>query len=225
MDDVASHGTSGWWIRLYTERAWQRRAFGVGMIASVALHGALFLGWGRERAVIEPPGRPAESKLVVLSPPEREEAERPAVEVALPPPAEPIARPAEPVLAEGPGEIDPPAEPTWIPHEVPPRLLNAAEVRSSLAAFQLDGTARAGTDHVAILWLFVDRAGEVRRLQLRRSSGSTGLDTLVQRAVRVMEFSPALNQGRPVGVWISQPVRFSFRGDAVAESPGGGGTR
>lgn len=195
----------------------ERRALAVGLLISVAVHAMVLAAWpwdgsGESARASQAP------RLVVLPPYERVEAEPQAPRVELPAPAQPVARPAEPALAP-PSAPDAPGEPVWIPHEVPPRLLNAAEVQAALAGSRLDGAGEAGSEHLAVLWLYVDRSGEVRKLQLRQSSGSTRLDTLVQQAARAMEFSPALNQGRTVAVWISQPVRFSFRGDTGGGTP------
>lgn len=202
------------------EREPYGRALAVGLLVSVALHLAVFLLWsGAEgdslrRAMSAP-------ELVILPPHEEEEsAAAPATmpTVELPAPAEPVLRPAEPVMAEA-ATAEPTDEPVWIPHEVPPRLLNPAEVQDMLAGAVLRGLGEAGLDQVAVLWLYVDRTGEVRKLQLRRSTGSPRLDAIVQGVAGRMEFSPALNQGKTVGVWISQPVRFSFLAAAV-DGPG-----
>lgn len=201
------------------EREPYGRALAVGLLVSVALHLAAFLLWsGAEGDSLH--GAMSAPELVILPPHEEEEsAEAPATmpTVELPPPAEPVLRPAEPVMAEATAE--PTDEPVWIPHEVPPRLLNPAEVQDMLAGAALRGLGEAGLEQVAVLWLYVDRTGEVRKLQLRRSTGSPRLDAIVQGVAGSMQFSPALNQGKTVAVWISQPVRFSFLA-AAADGPG-----
>ena len=207
-------------LRGRRERAWQRGAFALGLAASVGAHALLFLVAGPGDPLPEPVRR-TEPRVVVLPPHEEARVRPPAPEVSLPSPPGPIPRPAEPVAS--PRTVpDGASEPVWIPHDVPPRLLNPEEIRSLLADRELEGAS--GTERVAVLWLYVDRSGTVRKLQLRRSSGSARLDRLVQRAGRAMEFSPALNRGRTVGVWISQPVRFSFTGRAAESGPDPVGT-
>lgn len=186
------------------------RRLALGLAASVALHAAILrLPSGLDRAAGPAPASPP--RLVILPPTEPPPARPPAVRMP-PPPAE-IRRPGEPVVEAAPRAAD---EPEWIPHDVPPRLLNSDEVRGRLAsvADTLEGTSEL----LVVLWLYVERSGDVTRLRLRRSSGREGVDAAAMDVASTMRFRPALFRGRTVAVWIAQPIRFSFR---VAEgSPG-----
>lgn len=179
------------------------RRLAIGLLASVAFH-ALALGLvSVTRAGDLTAGGPAPA--VVILPPLDQPP--PAVRVSAPRP--PITRPAEPVAAPGFAEVEP-EPPEWIPHDVPPRLLNTAEVVERLERRSLLPEEEEG-ERVVVLWMFVDRSGRAVKLRLQHSSGVPVLDAAAQDVATAMRFRPALFQGRPVDVWIVQPIRFSLR--------------
>lgn len=186
------------------------RRLAVGVAASLALHAALlWLPSGLDRSSGPVPATPP--RLLILPPAEPPAAARPPA-VQLPPPPLEIRRPGEPVVETAPAA----GAPEWIPHDVAPRLLNTDEVRARLASATeaLEGTSEL----LVVLWLYVERSGDVTRLRLHRSSGREGVDAAAIDVARAMRFSPALFRGRTVAVWIVQPIRFSVR---VADgSPG-----
>lgn len=186
-----------------------RRSYGRtvagGIVLSVVLHLFLLL-------VLSPAATggvdvdSTEPRLVILPPEQRlpqSSPERPS-SVRLPPPPAEILRPAPPRPVHG---IDP-DEPVLVPHDIPPRLVNVDEVRAILEAGFAPTSDGPAAEPLVVLWLYVDRAGDVRKLQLRRSSGRSLLDRLAQDAARAMKFRPALYKGRTVAVWIMQPIRF-----------------
>lgn len=179
------------------------RRLAVGLAASLALHAAfLLLPSGLD---LGPGPVPATApRLLILPPAEPPAAARPPA-VRLPPPPVEIRRPGEPVVGAAPAAD----APEWIPHDVAPRLLNTDEVRGRLASAieALEGTSEL----LVVLWLYVERSGDVTRLRLRRSSGREGVDAAAMDVARAMRFSPALFRGRTVAVWIVQPIRFSLR--------------
>lgn len=136
------------------------------------------------------------------------EEQPPVVEVPeaaapIPPPAQPVAAaPAEPVEETSP--------PPFIPHDVPPRLINPGDVRDFLEAFYPPELRLAGVDGRVMLWLYVDRRGNVTKLRVRDSSGTEGFDQLAQSAARIMRFRPAVSGDRTVGVWVAQPLQFQI---------------
>lgn len=181
----------------------------VGMAASLALHLALVLANPR----IPFPGPSAATSPMRVQVSAVPEEQPPVLEV--PAPAAPIPPPARPVVervAEGPEEPD---VPRYIPHDVPPSLLNAAFVSRYLEMFYPPGLRMAGIEGRVLLWLYVERNGEVTKLRLQRSSGAHGLDDLARSAARIMRFRPALSRDRTVAVWVAQPLRFRLaRGDS-----------
>ena len=151
-----------------------------------------------------------ELRLVVLPP--AEEAFSPAPpSVEVPAPLQPMPRPAIPL----PADIeDPDWVPPFIPHDTPPKLMNAGELVRLLEAeylTELKEEGIEGVEGVVLLWLFVDETGRPVKLQLRRSSGFQSLDRIAQDVADQMRFRPAYNQNRPVGVWAAQQIRFEFQ--------------
>lgn len=192
---------------------------GLGMLASVALHALLLLVGS---AFWEPaPSSPAgETRLVILSPPERAEdlAAPPAVELPLPP--EEVPRPGRPTAVETVTEPDP----VFVPHDNPPLLLNSDEIRQLLRDSYPERLREEGVEGLVVLWLQVDERGQVRQIRLQRSSGQAVFDSLAREVAPRMRYRPALNRGGPVAVWVAQPFRFSIEeeGAAVAGGDGGG---
>ena len=61
------------------------------------------------------------------------------------------------------------------------------------------------------VWFFVDERGRVQRIQIDESSGNRQLDQAALTVARTIEFSPAMNKGEEVPVWISLPITFTVR--------------
>lgn len=181
-----------------------RRAFAVGLAASVALHAVLALLPPAQVGVpphLEPPGG-----ITLVSPPEEEAP--PDVEVPSAP--EPVTPPEEPRVAASGEPVASDDGPAFIPHDVPPRLLNSAEVQDYLRVFYPVALRAASVEGAVHLWLYVDGDGRATRVQVRESSGSPRFDELARTAAPLMEFRPALNQGETVAVWVSLWVRFDL---------------
>lgn len=190
-----------------------RRALAAGVAVSIALHIVVLLVVlprfsARISATLETP-----TELVRLPPAEDAyEIVPPAVELPDLPPL--ILRPAVPTVAS----VAPVEEPEWvppfIPHDTPPKLMNAGELVRLLEAeylTELKEEGIEGVEGVVLLWLFVDETGRPVKLQLRRSSGFQSLDRIAQDVADQMRFRPAYNQNRPVGVWAAQQIRFEFQ--------------
>jgi protein TonB len=154
-------------------------------------------------------------------------------EVKIPPPPEQIARPATPRVAAAdvseditiapttfednpvenlpppPAGADPEATPSYIARDVEPRLKNARDIRRLLERLYPPMLKEAGIGGRVLLWVFVDEQGKAVRSQINTSSGYPALDNTAAQIVEEMEFSPAMNRDKPVGVWIAQPIDFS----------------
>lgn len=96
----------------------------------------------------------------------------------------------------------------FIPYDVAPELQNAGEVSARLQELYPDSLEEAGIGGSVVLWLEVDERGRVKRSLLQESSGHDPLDQAASRIAGEMGFSPALNRGDPVGVWVQQRIRF-----------------
>ncbi len=61
------------------------------------------------------------------------------------------------------------------------------------------------------VWFALDEEGNGTRALVNKSSGYPALDEAALRVANVIEFTPAMNEGRRVPVWISLPITFSTR--------------
>lgn len=202
------------------KRSWSRW-LSCGLLAAVALHFAFFQLFPRLRAADL--GADGGETTVLELPPE----------VAIPPPPEDVARPAEPTVPDAevdddvtisPTDIDafdraPPPPPAsvereardvrYIPREVDPRATNDAEIRDLLQRHYPRGLRDAGVEGSVTLWIFVDESGEVAEARVHESSGYEAFDRAALEVAEEMEFEPAVNRDRPIGVWVVR--RISFR--------------
>ena len=101
--------------------------------------------------------------------------------------------------------------PTFTPYTDPPGIANREEVALALGAEYPPLLKDAGIGGSAKVWLLVDEAGTVRKTLLDTSSGHEALDHAALRVAALIRFTPALNRGEPVPVWISLPITFSTR--------------
>lgn len=90
----------------------------------------------------------------------------------------------------------PESNPCATPFDISPEVIQAAP--------DPDGTKEI---RVSTLWLYVDEDGHVVNTQLRRSAGRFGFDLHAVKLAKQMRFRPARLNGRPVGVWISLPIK------------------
>ncbi|MFC1543070.1 TonB family protein [Candidatus Neomarinimicrobiota bacterium] len=75
----------------------------------------------------------------------------------------------------------------------------------------------AGIEGTVIIQAFIDDNGQVTETIVLRGLPDTGLDEAAVEALKGVSFEPAKNEGKPVGVWISFPIRFSLNEDVTAE--------
>lgn len=133
--------------------------------------------------------------------------------MADPPPAGPVAGGVadHDLTIVGPGGgtgsgVEDPAMPepgVWVPvQQLPDVVLRVAPLYPDFAReAQVEGTVQ--------LWALVDLDGSVREVRVRRSVPL--LDEAAVAAVARWRFTPALDNGRPVRVWVAIPVRFTLR--------------
>lgn len=86
-----------------------------------------------------------------------------------------------------------------------PRLRNERTVSISLEQVY----RRTGAEGTATIWMFVDTAGQVVNVQIRRSLG-LAIDTAFARVARSARFHPALLDRQPTPVWVS--IDFTLEG-------------
>lgn len=109
--------------------------------------------------------------------------------------------------------------------DVAPVLQNRDEVARALEREYPSANRDAGVGGETYLWVLIDDHGVAQAGQVNISSGCRELDEAALRAAPVMRFSPAMNEGRSVAVWI--PIAISFDPDTPSpetgssEAPGG----
>jgi TonB family protein len=60
--------------------------------------------------------------------------------------------------------------------------------------------------------LFVDVKGDVRRFHIVKADPrDVGFEDEVLKVIPRWKFTPALQQQRPVGVWVTIPVKFEIK--------------
>jgi len=154
-------------------------------------------------------------------------------EVEIPPPPEDIPRPAVPVIGDvdlddditipettfedrSVEDLPPPPTgnggagdgPAFTPYEVAPEIRNRAEFQRLLQRNYPRSLQDAGIGGTVVLWLHVDRQGNVQDARVEQSSGQERLDQAAISVVNQVRFSPALNRDERVAVWVQFPVTF-----------------
>ena len=69
---------------------------------------------------------------------------------------------------------------------------------------------KAGLEGMVVIYALIDKEGRVRDAQVRKGLGG-GLDEAALEAVKRTPFTPAIQNNRPVAVWMSIPIRFKLR--------------
>jgi len=155
-------------------------------------------------------------------------------EIEIPPPPEQIQRPANPVVTDAQIDEDitiapttfednpvtdlppPPTQtaidlsdqPAFTPWEVAPEIRNRAEFQRLLEREYPPMLRDARVRGTVVLHFFIDADGVVGNAQLSESSGHSQLDNAALRVAPNIEFTPALNRGEPVAVWVELGITF-----------------
>jgi protein TonB len=100
-------------------------------------------------------------------------------------------------------EALPPSD-VFIPYETPP-----VPIKPIIPNYP-EMARMAGVEGMVILLVLIDKDGTVRDVQVRKGIGA-GLDEAAVEAVKKIPWTPAIQNSRPVAVWMSVPVRFRLR--------------
>ena len=101
--------------------------------------------------------------------------------------------------------------PRWSDVDVRPVLLNRDDMALLLENEYPPLLRDAGIGGTATVWFFVDEAGKVAETQVHTSSGHEALDEAAMRVGEELTFSPAMNEGDPVKVWVTMNITFKTR--------------
>jgi len=99
-------------------------------------------------------------------------------------------------------------EPVPTPFTVAPELKNRAEVVAALKRVYPPLLRDAGISGEVLVWFFIDETGKVRNTLIKESSGHAALDEAALKVADMMLFTPALDHGEPVPVWVALPIAF-----------------
>lgn len=167
----------------------------------------------------------------------------PPTEFELPPPPEPITRPARPVISEALLDLDvtipstdltdnpartlpPPPDaietniadaPMWTDVDVHPFIMNRDELQRALEREYPPFYRDAGIGGTTRVWFFIDETGKVVKTRIHTSSGYKALDDAALKVSHLYEFSPAMNRDKRVPVWVSLDITFRTREQLVPQ--------
>ncbi len=111
----------------------------------------------------------------------------------------------------GGAEVDISAAPVFTPYTVKPDYVNGPEVMRALEREYPPLLRDAGIGGTTLVWFFIDETGVVQGQEVQTSSGHEALDQAALRVAPVFRFTPALNQDKPVPVWVQLPITFTTR--------------
>ena len=216
------------------ERGPCRSAFFYALVVSLAIHAGVAV-WlsgrpGREHAsrrarldvssvelsVSEspvetaPPQESALSQRVQISPPKDESPPDELIDVL-------VAAPSLQYLLSLPEPGDEPVEEMSVPETLQRAAPNQAMIVASprpegkIKVEYPNASRRRGEEGEVLVEAAVDEYGCVEWAEVRQTSGSRDLDDAALKAVRQARFSPAISDGRPVGVVVRLPVSFRLK--------------
>ena len=103
------------------------------------------------------------------------------------------------------------AEPIFTPFTTPPVLRNREEAAEAIVTRYPRDLRAAGLGGEVMMWFFIDETGAVQDVRVARSSGVPALDEAAADVAPLLTFSPALNRGIEVPVWVQLPIIFNVQ--------------
>ena len=117
-------------------------------------------------------------------------------------------RPAEPQEIRPQDRAAIQAGPVFTPMTVSPDILNRNEVQQALISEYPPLVRDAGIGGRVVVWYYISETGQVLDSRISESSGHLPLDAAALKVAAVFQFTPAMNRGEPVPVWIQLPITF-----------------
>jgi len=110
-------------------------------------------------------------------------------------------------FTEPPTEDTVPGTPIYIPFEVAPQAV------AGCPEPEFPSLARqAGMGGKVIVQVFVDKHGDVRKWEFAKvDPPGLGFNDEVAKVIMKWKFTPAIQQGSPVGVWVAVPFNFKVK--------------
>jgi TonB family protein len=114
---------------------------------------------------------------------------------------------------------NPDERPTFIPYDIPPKLKNPSDIQRYLKQHYPPTLREARIEGKVILWIYIDRAGQVQRAQVQQTSGFDAMDRVALECAGSMEFTPAKNRDKTTPVWVQPRSGFSRRSRSRSTEP------
>ena len=103
------------------------------------------------------------------------------------------------------------AGPVFTPMTVAPEILNRTYVQQALMSEYPPPLRDAGIGGRVVVWFYISETGQVLDSRISESSGQAELDAAALKVAAVFQFTPAMNRGEPVPVWIQLPITFAVQ--------------
>lgn len=121
--------------------------------------------------------------------------------------------PPPPIAAEA--EVGPVDEFSDYEHIVPsmvsPELINRREVQRALERGYPRALQASRIEGTVMVWFWIDEKGEIRKYEIRQSSGHARLDQAAEEVIGIMKFRPAMDRGEAIKVIVALPITFEVR--------------
>lgn len=96
----------------------------------------------------------------------------------------------------------------FVPFEVAPQPLPDFSPQPSFPEM----AKTAGVQGKVIVQVYVDKRGEVKRYKIvKEDPKDLGFGEEVEKIIMKWKFTPAIQQGNPVGVWVAVPFTFKYK--------------
>ena len=95
--------------------------------------------------------------------------------------------------------------------DILPRLMNEDRIEQLMERQYPPTLLRAGIGGEVTVMLSLDAEGVVQEVSVRDGSGYESLDSVAVRLARQMRFTPALNNGKALPIWITHTITFRSR--------------
>ena len=117
-------------------------------------------------------------------------------------------RPGEQIEITGEATEAIPDMGVFVPFEVPPQPLPDFSPQPEFPEL----AKTASVPGKVIVQVYVDKRGEVKKWKIvKEEPANLGFGEEVERVIKKWKFTPAIQQGNPVGVWVAVPFTFKFK--------------
>jgi periplasmic protein TonB len=97
---------------------------------------------------------------------------------------------------------------TFTPFEVAPQPLPASSPQPDFPEL----AKTAGVTGKVVVQVYVDKKGEVKKWKIVKvDPKGLGFEEEVEKVITKWKFTPAIQQGNPVGVWVAVPFNFKYK--------------